>query len=175
MLEQKTLEVTKRQFAEVLYAWLSMFLTKNEIKKIAKSFGYRIRIWDRKDYEKIFGELFILYMWMIVHTCELIFEDEDKQNECLDIFHKLVYYRKIAKKGISFINWMMLISSRYLEYSKALETEHPSTPLWLVAKVLNIKLFDEFKEDLSFQMKVCSYIELFIKHLKRTLMKYSIH
>jgi len=173
-MEDEKLEVTKRQFAEVLFHWLSISLTKKEIKKYAKSFGFRIRIWNRKDYRKISEELFILNMWMIVYTCEEVFEDEDKQNECLDIFHNLVYYRKIVNNEISFRDWMVSISSRYIEYSKAMETEHPSTPLWLAAKAFNRNLFGKIKEDLRFQMNVCIYIELSNKHLGKTILKYEI-
>jgi len=173
-MEEKKLRITNRQFAEVLFHWLSMFLTKKEIKKYAKSFGFRIRIWNRKDYRKIFEELLILNMWMIVYTCEKVFEGEDKRNECLDIFHNLIYHRKIANNENSFRDWMISISSKYIEYSKAMETEHPSTPLWLVAKVFNQKLFGKFKEDLRFQMQVCIYIDLFNKHLGKTILKYEI-
>lgn len=173
-MEEKKLRITNRQFAEVLFHWLFMFLTKKEIKKYAKSFGFRIRIWNRKDYRKISEELLILNMWMIVYTCEEVFEGEDKRNECLDIFHNLIYYRKIANNENSFRDWMISISSKYIEYSKAMETKHPSTPLWLVAKVFNQNLFGKFKEDLRFQTQVCIYIGLFNKHLGKTILKYEI-
>lgn len=173
-MEEKKLRITSRQFAEVLFHWLFMFLTEKEIKKYAKSFGFRIGIWNRKNFKKIYGELFILNMWLIVHTCERLFEDEEERNEYLDIFHNIIYYRKIVNNGISFINWKLSISSRYIEYSRAMETEHPSTPLWSVAKVFNRNLFGKLKKDLSSQMKVCLYVELFIKHLEKTILKYMI-
>jgi len=172
MMNNEKVKVSKKQFAEVLYYWLSGYLTKNAIKKSAKELGFKIR--NNKDFSKIFEELFVLDMWLIVYTCEGVFEDEDKRNECLDIFHHLVYDRHIENKENSFNDWMMSISPRYVKYSKAMETKHPSTPLWVVANVINKRLFGEIKKDLSFQMKMVAHIGLFVEHLGKAIKQYDI-
>ena len=86
----------------------------------------------------------------------------------------MVYNRNIDNSEISFINWKISIASRYIEYSKAMKTEHPSTPLWVVAEILNRNLFGEVKKDLSFQMKVIAHIGLFVKHLGEGILQYDI-
>ena len=125
----KKVKVSKEQFAEGLFQWLSGFLTEKAVKKTAKDIGFKIR--NNKDFTKIFEELFILDMWLIVHTAEGIFVDEDKRNECLDMFHHLIYNCHIESTERSYNDWMMSIAPRYAEYGKARETEHPSTPLWV--------------------------------------------
>ena len=171
-MEEKKVKVTKKKLAESLYYWFSGYLTEKEVKKTAKELGFRI--WKREDFKKIFKELFVFNMWLIIHTCENVFDDEDKRNECLDIFHNLVYNRNIDNNEISFINWKISIVSRYIEYSKAMKTEHPSTPLWVVAEILNRNLFGEVKKDLSFQMKVTAHIGLFVKYLGEVILRYDI-
>lgn len=171
-MNTKKVKVSREQLAEVLYYWLAGYLTKKAIKKTAKELSFRIG--NNKDFSKIFEELFALNMWLTVYTCEGVFEDEDKRNECLDIFHHLVYNHHIENKESSFNDWMMLISPRYIEYSKAMETEHPSTPLWVVANIINKRLFGEIKEDLFFQMKMVAHIGLFIEHLGKAIKEYDI-
>ena len=171
-MEDKKVKVTKKQLAEALYYWFSGYLTEKEVKKTAKELGFRI--WKKEDFKKIFRELFVFNMWLIIHTCENVFDVEDKRNECLDIFHNLVYNRNIDNNEISFINWKISIVSRYIEYSKAMKTEHPSTPLWVVAEILNRNLFGEVKKDLFFQMEVIAHIGLFVKHLGEGILQYDI-
>jgi hypothetical protein len=169
----KKIKVSREQFAEVLYYWFSGFLTEKKVRKTAKEVGFRI--WKREDYKKIYKELFIFNMWLIIHTCENVFDDEDKRNECLDVFHNLVYNRTISNNNeISFIDWKISISSKYIEYSKAMKREHPSGPLWVVADLLNRYLFGEVKKDLSFQLKVMAHAGLFVEHLGEGLLQYDI-
>jgi len=167
-----TKKVPRDQFAEVLYYWLSGYLTKKAIKKKAKELHFKIR--GNKAFNKIFDELLVFNMWLIVYTCEGVFENENKRNECLDIFHHLVYERHIEKKNKSFNDWMMSNAPRYIEYSKAMETEHPSTPLWVVANKLNERLFGEINKDLGGQLKIIVHIGLFVEHLGNAIKKYDI-
>ncbi len=164
-------KVSKEQFAGLLDYWLWGQLSDKAVKKTAKDFGFKIR--NKKDFNKIFEELFIFDVWLIVYTCEGVFEDEDKRNDVLDIFHHLEYGRILGKEE-SFGDWMMSLFHRYAEYGKAMETEHPSTPLWVVADVFNKRLFGEIQKDLTFQTKVITYKGLFVKYLGETIKKYDI-
>jgi len=67
-----------------------------------------------------------------------------------------------------------LAADKYSEYYTAIETDHPSTPLWVLAKLVNKNLFGEIKEDLSIQMKVTAYFGLSVEHLGKALNKYAI-
>ena len=168
----KKVKVSRLQFAGLLDYWLWGFLSEKAVKKTAKDFGFKIR--NKKDFNKIFEELFLLSMWLTVYTCEVFLKDKDKRNECLDIFHHLEYGRYLGKEEKSFSDYMMSIYPSYVEYSKARETEHPSTPLWVVANVFNKRLFGEIKEDLAFQTTVVIYQGLFAKHLGEAITNYDI-
>jgi len=74
-MNNQRLKVSKSQFAEVLYHWLSISLTEKEIREKAEDFGFKIR--SDNDFNKIFKELLALNMWIIVYTCERVIEDED--------------------------------------------------------------------------------------------------
>jgi len=171
-MKQQKVKASRKQFAGLLDYWLWGFLSEKAVKKTAKDFGFKIR--TNEDFIKIFEELFILDMWLIVYTCEGVFEDEDKRNDVLDIFHHLEYGRYLGKEEKSFSDWMMSIAPRYAEYGKARETEHPSTPLWVVANVFNERLFGEIKNDLIFQTKVIIHQGLFVKYLGEAIKQYDI-
>jgi len=170
--DTQKVNVSKEEFGEVLYHWVAGRLTKKAIKETAKSWGFKIK--GNEGFNKILQELFALNMWLIVHTCEMVFEDEDKRNECLDIFHRLVYERHTEGTEEDFGKWMILMSAKYVEYSKARETEHPSTPLWVVANLINKNLFGEIKKDLQFQSLIVAYIGLSVKHLGKAITQYDI-
>ena len=80
----KKLKVSKEQFAEVLYIWLSKNWNGEVIKEIAKESHFGIR--NIKDFIKISKELFFLNVWSVICACEAEFVDEGKRNKCLDIF-----------------------------------------------------------------------------------------
>jgi len=172
-MKNQKLRVSRDQFAEVLYHWLSLSLTENEIRTKAKDFGLEIK--SDKDFSKIFEELLAFNMWIIVYTCEGVIEDEDKRNTCLDIFHHLVYKRHTEGKDEDFGKWMgSLATDKYGEYYTAIETDHPSNPSWVLAKVFNKNLFGEIKEDLFIQMNITAYFGFSVEHLGKILRKYDI-
>lgn len=172
MMNSENVRVSRDQFAEVLYYWLSGYLTKKAIKKKAKELHFKIR--GNKAFNKIFDELLVFNMWLIVYTCEGVFEDEDKRNDCLDIFHHLVYERHAEGTGEDFGKWMKSMGAKYIEYDKARQTDHPSTPLWVVAKLFNKSLFGEIKEDLIAQTKIVLHQGLFVEHLGKAIKQYDI-
>ena len=172
MMDNKKVKVSKKQFAGLLDYWLWGFLSEKAVKKNAKDLGFKIK--NNEDFSKIFEELFVLDMWLVIYTCEGRFKDEDKRNEVLDIFQHLEYGRYLGKDLKSFGDWIMAIAPRYAEYSKGMETEHPSTPLWVVANIINKRLFGEIKEDLRFQAKMVIYIGLFVKQLGKVIKQYDI-
>ncbi len=178
---QKT-RVSREQFAGLLDYWLWGFLSEKAVKETAKDFGFRIG--SNNAFTKIFDELVIFNMWLIVYTCESVFEDEDKRSDILNIFHHLQYGRYLGKpepipldilyKDKRYGDWMMSIAPRYAEYDKARKTEHPQTPLWVVADVFNKRLFGEIQKDLGRQTKVIVYQGLFVKHLGEALRHYDV-
>ncbi len=165
-------KVSKNEFAEVLCRWLSKFLTKQAIKKTGKEFGFRIR--NNKDFSRVFKELFVLNMWLTVYTCKRVFWGRRKRNKCLSIFHGLVYKRHTGGTEEDFGKWMKSLDTKYVEYDRAMKTRHPSTPLWVVANLINRNLFGEIREDWLLQMHIITHIEMFVKHLGKAIKQYDI-
>lgn len=172
MKDNEKVKVSKNEFAEVLYRWLSKFLNKDALEKSADEFGFKIR--SEEDLGKILGVLAPFYMWLTVYTCERVFEDEKKRNDCLDIFNHLVYTRSTEGAEQDFGKWMNYMSEKYIEYDQAMKTEHPSTPLWPVATLVNKDLFGEIKEDVWIQMRIVTRIATFVKHLENALRQYDV-
>jgi len=171
-MNKEKVKVSRREFAEVLYYWLSQCLAKQAIKETARDLDFKIE--SDEDSDKILQELFALNMWLVVRACERVFEDEDKRNECLDIFHHLVYERRTEETEKGFGKWMTSMGAKYIEYTKAMETEHPSTPLWVLAKVVNKNLFGELREDPFLQPHIGAYVGITAKHLEELIGKYDI-
>jgi len=171
-MDNEKVKVSKGEFAEVLYHWLSKRLTKKAIEESAKELHFDIR--SNKNFHKIFKELLVLNMWLIVRTCERIFEDEDEQNECLDIFHHLAYERYIKGTKEDSGKWMKSMGTKYIEYNRAMNTDHPSTPLWVLAKLINKNLFGEVKEDIWVQTEIGAYVGIPAKHLEELIKRYDI-
>lgn len=167
MGNEKT-KVTERQFSEVLYAWLANFMTETSIRKIAQEIHFEIK--NNEDLEIIYNEFLALNIWLISYTCASVIESEEKRNTYLDLLHKLVYERHIKENK----TWLQSMAKKYLEYTKAMRTEHPSTPLWVLATVINKNLFGEIKKDPILQMKLVTHVGLFIENLGRAIKEYEI-
>lgn len=171
-MEDIRIPITKKQFAEVLHHWLSTALIKKEIKKNAVALDFKLVKDD--DFRKIFAEYLVFDMWSIVYTCERLLENEEIRNECLDIFHNMVYKGHINNNEFTFKNWITSISLRYVEYNKAMKIKHPSNPLWGVAKEFNKNLFGIVRKDVSVQMDIIGYFTLFTSHLEKVILEYDI-
>jgi len=172
MVNAPKVKVSKEEFTQVLYYWLSQRLTKQAIKQTAKDLDFKIK--SNEDFNKILQELFALNMWLIVRACEKVFDDIDKRNECLDMFHRLVYQGHTGGPEENFGNWMTSIGMKYVEYSQAMETEQPPSPLWVLAKVINKNLFGEVKKDVILQVNISAYVGIPYETLEDLIKKYDI-
>ena len=164
--------VSKAQFAELLYIVLSKQVTDKAVRKTAELFEFKIR--NSEDFLRIFRQIFVLNMWLTVHTCERVFENENKRNECLDIFHHLVYKGYTQGTEEDFDRWWTGMGAIYIEYEKAMQTEHDLGPLWVASKLVNQKLFGELKEDPFLTYNIGAYMASFIEHMGEEFKKYEI-
>ena len=173
---RRKVKVYTVDFAQGLDWWLSRGLGKRRVKRAAKDFSFKIK--SDEDFQRIFGELLALNTWLIVRACERLIKDVDKRNECLDIFHRLVYVRYAKGTEQNFGEWMKFMGGKYIEYMKAVETEHPSGPLWVLAKVVNKNLFGEVKENAFVQAAIGGYLGINMKYteeaIKELIKKYDI-
>jgi len=188
VIDAPKIKVSREEFAEVLFYWLCMHVGKKGIEKTAKAFDLKVKgykdfstilrkvIGSKKDFDKvrIYEELFTLNMWLVVHNCERVFEDIDKRNECLDIFHRIVHQRLIEGTGENLKPWTLSMATRYIDYNKAAETEHHLGPLWVLSKVINKNLFGEVKEDPFLQFQIGVYITESMKALEEAIKKYDV-
>ncbi len=171
-MNNKKLRVSTGEFAEVLYRWLSLSITEKEINEKAKDFGFKTI--KSEDTDKVFTEMLAYNMWLIVFSCEAVIEDEYKSNECLDIFHRYVYEGHFYDKEQNFLNWQQSLLQKYDEYYKARETEHPSTPSWVVAKLLTKNVLGENTNNLEALSKIMVYEALTVEYLGKTIKNYDI-
>lgn len=160
-------EITQGEFVSILDFCLSQGLgldtLEESIAKIAKSIDFEIR--NENDSKKLYLELLILHMWVITYTCEKLFEDEDKRNACLDLFHHHVYkanYKDLPDEG--FNQWMKSIRIRYMEYYAAIENLKEAGPIWWLSKAVNRNIFGELKKDPSLQVRIVEMVGSFMKN-----------
>ncbi len=171
MAEEKK-RVSKKQFAELLYYWLSQHVSEEAIRRKAREFKFKVK--DKADFNRIFKELLIFNSWMIIHACEGIFGDEDKRNECLDIFHRFLHEGKAKDIESDFHKWMYSMSLSYIDYYKAMQTKHPQGYLWVLAKQFNENLFGELNKDIDVQMAIIIHAGAFISASIKTFGKYEV-
>ncbi len=188
-MDTQKVKVSKEEFAEALFYWLAKQVNTKTIKQTAKIFDLRdkeqkdsseteelfgLNLKNKRDFNKLVEELFALNMWLVVRACERVFEDVDKRDECLDIFHHLVYQRLIEGTGENLGGWMKLMGAKYIEYIKAMETEHPAGPAWVLVTVINKNLFGKVNLDAFVQFNIGVYVAESIKALEEAIKQYDI-
>jgi hypothetical protein len=181
-MDAHKIKVSREEFAEVLSYWLANQVNTKAIQQLAKAFDskrkppelFGINLKEKKNLNALAEELFPLNMWMIVYSCERIFEDIDKRNECLDTFHLIVYQRILEGTKEDFDQWKLAVTSKYLDYKEAMETKSQPGPLWHLATVVNKNLFGKLNLDALVQFEISSYASSTIKALLEMINKYEI-
>ena len=100
-------ELKKEEFAELLVLWFARQVNREAIIRDAKLYDLESEEgeWERRKGKRLFGlnledekeftilveELSILNLWIIIRACEKVFDDTDKRDDCLDIFHKIFF------------------------------------------------------------------------------------
>ncbi|MEE9505152.1 MAG: hypothetical protein V3V90_08470 [Thermodesulfobacteriota bacterium] len=177
---ESTVKISKEDFVDTLYLWLSEHLTEKEVKAMADEVGFntkglfRIKV-SKKLYSKLYIELFTLNMYLIVSSCEAVIEDEDKKKNVLDMFYNTVFEKNIKVSGISYNKWLNLMELIYDEYGKATEEASLLSPLLLLANRFCKNLFgDKMKLDSSLKFEISMRIGGMAKQLSKTLHEYDI-
>ncbi len=177
---ESTVKISKEDFVDTLYLWLSEHLTEKEVKAMADEVGFntkglfRIKV-SKKLYSKLYIELFTLNMYLIVSSCEAVIEDEDKKKNVLDMFYNTVFEKNIKVSGISYNKWLNLMELIYDEYGKATEEASLLSPLLLLANRFCKNLFgDKMKLDSSVKFEISMRIGGMAKQLSKTLHEYDI-
>ena len=176
---RNAIKISKRDFANTLYYWLSEHLSEQEVKNMAHEVRFKITGFfkikiKKKLYDQFYSELFALNMYLIVFTCESIIKDEHKRGNILDIFHNLVFERHIKVTGISYPDWMTFMKLIYNEYNKATGTESLLTPILLVANEFEKNLFGKITSDPYARFEAGMRIGGMAKQLSKTLQEYDI-
>lgn len=164
--------VNTEEFATLLCYWLAKQMTSEKVKDTAEMFS--IDVSNKQNLVRLFNELFGLNMWLVVHTCERVFDDVDKRNECLDRFHNLVYQEFFKDEDMDFSEWLGGLSAKYLEYNKARESEAPLGPAFALATEVNKNLFGELNLDAFVQFAIGRYITASINALEGALKQYKV-
>lgn len=166
--------ISREEFAEALYYWVTKDLSENTIKDTASSLDFEIE--SDEDYDTIFQELLTLKMYLVVAALESAFEDEERRDDCLDRLHLLIFDRHYGAVGVSLDDWMMSMETRYREYREAIESEpeHPTDTFWVISKTVNDRLFGEIEEYPVTQLSIGQYIALNLKHLSHLIHEHDI-
>lgn len=181
-MDDPKIKVSKEEFAEVLSYWLANQVNTKAIEQLAKALDLKdkpqelfgINLKNKKDSNTLAEELFALNMWLIVYSCEIIFEDIDKRNECLDTFHLIVYQRILEGNEEDFDQWKLSATARYIDYNEAMKIESPPGPLWQLATVVNKNMFGKLNLDALVQFQISVYVAESMKALEGLIRKYDI-
>ncbi len=172
-------KISKKDFADTLYCWLSEHLAKQEVKAMAKQVGFKITglfgiIINKKLYSQFYSELFALNMYLIVFSCEGVIQDASTKDEVLEIFHKLVYSRNIKVTGTSYKRWIVLMKLIYEDYRKAMEEKSLLTPILLVSGAFEKNLFGKPILDPYVRFETGMRIGGIVRQLSQLLQDYTI-
>jgi len=162
--------------------WLANQVNTEAIQKLAKAFDaedkpeelFGLSLKNKRDLDILTKELFALNMWIIVYSCELMFEDIAKRNECLDMLHLIVYQRILGGTKENFDQWKLSATVNYVDYNEAIKTDEPPGPLWQLAKVVNKNMFGKLNLDAFVQFEISAYVSSTIKALSEMINKYDI-
>lgn len=181
---KRKVKVTREEFAKVLLVWLLWSLSEEQIQQTARASSleetedslklFGLDLENKGDLDKLLQELFVLNMWSIVFSCEVVFKDVNKRDECLDIFHRLVYEEFLEEKREDFEDWLLAMSVRYAAYLKAWGDEGEPGPLWNLAKVINVNIFGKLNPSAFIQFDICNYITSSIKAVESLIEKYDV-
>ncbi len=189
MKKTHKIKASREEFAEVLFYWLSRQINREAITQTAKLFDLKdeegkdtgkteelfgLNLKSKEEFGRLFEELFDVNMWLVVRACERVIEDSDKRNECLDIFHRLVYERLIKGLRENLSQWTLSLTSKYIDYNKDTETEHPLGPAWELSKVINENLHSKALPDAILQWQIGVYITESMKALEEAIKKFDI-
>lgn len=171
--------ISKEDFADTLYCWLSEHLAKQEVKAMAKQVDFKITgllgiMMDKKLYSQFYSELFALNMYLIVFACQGVIEDVSKKDEVLDIFHRQVYVRNIKVTGTSYTRWMKAMQLIYDDYRKAMEEKSLLTPVLLVSGAFEKNIFGKPSMDPYVRFETGMRIGGIVRQLSQSLQEYTI-
>lgn len=142
--------ITKAEFASLLHYCLYKGFGFGEeplaeqLAELARDIGYEID----DDTLRLYYEMLVLFMWVIVRSCTKALHDVDKRNACLDLFHREVYEHHMkSRRDEDYAQWYKGMGLKYLEYEKATESSDEPGPTWSALKVANKNIFGEVKKD----------------------------
>jgi hypothetical protein len=179
VMDTPKIKASREEFAEVLCYWLANQVNTKAIKQLAEVIDvedkpqelFGINLENKKNLNILAEELFALNMWSIVNSCERMFENIDKRNECLDTFHLIVYQRILKGTEEDFDHWKLSLTARYIDYNEAMEAKNP---LWQLATVVNKNLFGKLNLSAIVQFEISTYASSTIKALLEMINKYDI-
>ena len=160
--------ISKDEFSLMLRHCLSMGFGEQPLDEailgFAADIGYQTK--DADDIMRLYYELLVLYMWLIVRACSKSIEDVAKRNACLDLFHRAVYegHVKTESEG-EYAGWYRGVGFKYLEYQTAVESPNEAGPAWSLSRVVSRNIFGEPNEDPSVQTRIGNMAFTFIGYV----------
>lgn len=168
-MSQNRVVMTRQEFALLLQQWLANNLSISNVEQVARDLTFKIN--DEEDYIRIYQCLLSLNMWMVIRSCEILLHDETMLNDCLNIFHKIVYKKQVGKDEVNFELWTKLLIDKYNEYNNTMNTKSPIGRIWILSKAFNKYLFGDVEKNAIIQLKMSSYISMNLKNLREFISK----
>ena len=171
-LRRGEIKVSKELFADTLLNWLSTRLTDTGIVETSKKIGFRLK--SEEDFKNITGELLTLNMWIINFACQKLLTNVDKQNECLDIFHRMVYDNFCAREEANYSEWMLSLADVYKAYSDAARMANKSAPSFELTTVINRRLCSQGNPTAFVQSGISNYVKTSVETLEGLVKQYEV-
>jgi len=170
MEDQERTAVTMEEYAQVLFLWLSHTVGREMKRPIYRSFT----AWLPKNRRKYRSEQIALEMWIMLDLLDGLVRDRPRLQVITEIFHHTVYDHLPPGTTSDFSAWRSFLGQRYHEYAVALQTEHPSSPLYVVAAKLIENLYGQTGKDPPAMMKAMARIALSMQYFGETMAKYEV-
>lgn len=169
-------KVSRSELAEMLLMMLAAALGSEAIKWHAEYLSYEIH--SDSDLDALFGALFGMEMWLIIHACELAILDVEKRNECLDSFHRRAYEMLQEDMELDFDGWLKSMGLVYARYSAAWSTGvNEGDVLKTFSGVANVfyeSLFGEAKSNIFNKTLIGGYVVRTLQSHEDLIWEYDI-
>jgi len=135
-VEKKQQTVTPDWLANELYVFFQRSLAPGRLAQVAADLG--IEEHGRVRFPELLHVLMVLKLWLVVRACECAetMDDVDKRDQCLDLFHSLVYESYYEDVGLSYAEWMETLLPQYERLHSAYDQDPAMGLGWVVGEWL---------------------------------------
>lgn len=164
--------ISRGEFSLMLRHCLTMGFGEEPLEEAIAGFaagiGYQTR--DSADIMRLYYELMVLYMWLIVRSCSKAIPDVARRNDCLDLFHRAVYEGHVEQVAEEeYARWFQGVGEKYLEYQAAIDSPDEPDPARSLSGVVSRNIFGKPSNDPAVQTRIGNMAFTFMGYVDDTL------